>query len=119
MDQITDQGGLLAWTAPGDDGSNGRATAYDMRISAQPITDLNFNQAQPLAATPQPDSGGLRQTYVMLGYTPGSTWFIAMKAVDEVGNWSGLSNVLTLVTHTSDATPSDAIQDLSVGASSN
>jgi hypothetical protein len=119
MDQITDQGGLLAWTAPGDDGSNGRATAYDMRISAQPITDLNFNQAQPLAATPQPDSGGLRQTYVMLGYTPGSTWFIAMKAVDEVGNWSGLSNVLTLVTHSSDATPSDAIQDLSVGASSN
>jgi hypothetical protein len=30
--------------------------------------------------------------------------------VDDAGNWSGLSNVVTLVTHATDTTPPDATQ---------
>jgi len=112
MDQVTDQGGRLAWTAPGDDGPNGRATSYDFRISSAPITAQNFDQALPLQGIPQPDWGGVGQSYVMLGYPAGSTFYIAMKTVDEMGNWSGVSNVVTLVTHASDTTAPAATTDL-------
>lgn len=111
MDQVTDQGGRLAWTAPGDDGANGRASTYDFRISSQPITDQNFDQAQSLSV-PQPDWGGIGQSIVLLGYQPGSTWYIAMKTADEMGNWSGLSNVVTLVTQATDTTAPAATTDL-------
>jgi hypothetical protein len=119
MDQVTDQGGRLAWTAPGDDGANGRAAAYDFRISAEPITAQNFDLALPLPGIAQPDWGGLAQTFIMLGYAPGSTWYIAMKAVDEAGNWSGLSNVVTLVTDSADTTPPAVTTDLGASGSSN
>jgi hypothetical protein len=115
MDQVTDQGGLLAWTAPGDDGNNGRASGFEIRISSSPITDQNFAAAALLGTMPTPDWAGIRQTYVILGRTPGTTYYLAMKSVDESGNWSGLSNVLTLVTNLVDTTSPGQVSDFSTG----
>ena len=71
-----------------------------------------ITQALPLQGIPQPDWGGVGQSYVMLGYPSASTFYIAMKTVDEMGNWSGLSNVVTLVTQASDTTAPAATTDL-------
>ena len=37
----------LAWTAPGDDGSQGRASSYEVRMSTSPISPLRSVIQQP------------------------------------------------------------------------
>ena len=47
----------LRWTAPGDDGNEGFAVAYDLRMSGQPILPDNFTQAathRPGGRSPAP-----------------------------------------------------------------
>src|SRR5262245_18200972 len=42
---VATSGVTLEWTAPGDDDRFGRAQAYVLRYSTEPITDGNFGQA--------------------------------------------------------------------------
>ncbi len=90
----------LIWTAPGDDGVLGRATAYDLRYSTTTITPANFAQATPLTGLPLPAVAGTTQSFVVSGLNPGSTYYLAIKTRDEVGNWSTLSNVHKFVGQT-------------------
>ncbi len=84
----------VVWTAPGDDGTKGTATEYDIRWSDAPITDDNWDQATPLdpALTPVPKPGGQIETIVCTGLSAGTTYHYALKAADEIPNWSPLSN---------------------------
>ena len=109
--QVGDVSAVLRWTAPGDDGQSGTVTSYDLRWSNAPITDANFASATALTP-PTPVAGGLQQTYVMLNLTPGTTRYVALKARDDVGNISALSNVLTLTTATSDQIRPATVGDL-------
>jgi hypothetical protein len=84
----------VSWTAPGDDGQIGTATAYELRMSASPITSSNWVNAGIVAGTPTPRAPGTRQSAVVRGLTRGTTYWFAIKTVDEVGNWSNMSNVL-------------------------
>ena len=83
----------LYWSAPGDDGLVGRASQYDIRYSSAVITEDNFGAATEVSGEPVPGEPGRRQGYEVLGLTPGATYYFALKAADEVPNWSGLSNV--------------------------
>ena len=47
----------LTWTAPGNDGSVGEATGYDLRYSTSPINAGNFSSATQVANVPVPASG--------------------------------------------------------------
>ena len=109
---VSDQVASLTWTAPGDDGGSGTATAYDLRWSASAITSTNFGSATAIALPPIPVPGGTLQTFVVLGLTPGTRYWFALKARDEASNWSGLSNVVSTTTQASDMTPPAAILDL-------
>jgi hypothetical protein len=82
----------LSWTAPGDDGFSGVAEAYDIRYATVPITPASFASATPAAGPPAPLPGGLTQTMTLGGLT-GDKYYFALKAVDNSGNWSALSNV--------------------------
>jgi predicted CxxxxCH...CXXCH cytochrome family protein len=87
----------LTWTAPGDDG-NGKAPAaqYDIRYSTTAITtEAQFNAATAVTGEPAPDFGGHSQGYEVLGLTPNTAYFFALKTADEQGNWSLLSNSAT------------------------
>ena len=84
----------VQWTAPGDDGTLGRATNYDLRYSTAAITTANFTQATPLTGLPVPALPGTLQSYIVSGLNAGMTYYLAIRTVDEVGNWSGISNVL-------------------------
>ena len=44
----------LAWTAPGDDGNEGRASLYDLRMSTQPITAERLRQRHHGESAPAP-----------------------------------------------------------------
>jgi hypothetical protein len=81
------------WTAPGDDGREGAVRAYDVRYSTTPITPGNFHLAARHPNPPAPRSAGLRQVAVVGGLTEGLTYYFAVKAVDEAGNFSPISNV--------------------------
>jgi hypothetical protein len=84
----------LAWTAPGDDGSVGQATTYDVRLSTSPITDANFAAASSVPGLPSPAISGTRQKVVVRGLTRGTTYYFALKSTDDAGNVSAISNIV-------------------------
>ncbi|HYS71290.1 MAG TPA: PKD domain-containing protein, partial [Thermoplasmata archaeon] len=83
---------VLRWTAPGDDGSVGTATLYEFRYSTSgPITEANF----PLAVhvvIPFPKAAGSQEQLTLSGLQRGTKYWFALKASDEVPNWSEISD---------------------------
>ncbi len=104
---------VILWTAPGDDGMSGTLQSYDLRRSDSPITAANFASATPVSVAPTPVAGGGTQTYVSLGLVGAHTYYYALRARDEAGNWSAVSNTLSLTTTAADVIPPAAIPDLS------
>ena len=83
----------LTWTTPGDDGIlDGTIYRYDVRYSMAPINDGNFASASQ-AKAPSGRRKGAPESIVVNGLTPGTTYYFAVKAYDEVGNPSAISNV--------------------------
>jgi len=85
----------LTWTAPGDDGATGTASAYDIRISDAAITSGTFGAASDLERRinePLPLAGGTPETLVVFGLDPDSTYYFALETLDEVPNTSAVSN---------------------------
>jgi hypothetical protein len=85
---------VVRWTAPGDDGTTGTATAYDLRIANAPITPSSFSSATPVAAPDPIAAGGMQEATIPV--PPGSTTYVALRARDEVGNQSAISNVVAV-----------------------
>lgn len=84
----------LSWTAPGDDLSTGTPSGYDLRYTTagQISSDLDFNSATQVQGEPIPNTAGSVETFTLMGLTPGTVYFFAIKTADEAGNISGLSN---------------------------
>lgn len=85
---------LLNWTASGDDGMEGNATAYDVRYSQAPISDANFELANRVPDVPEPQAAGFQESVMVGGLAPDTTYYFAVKVADNVGNLSDLSNVV-------------------------
>lgn len=107
----------LTWTAPGDDGTTGRATTYDMRYSKTAISGTDtltwWNAATKATGLPAPSAAGSKDSVKVTGLTPLTTYYFIIKAADEVPNWSGYSN-LAVKSTTGDTTPPATIADLSI-----
>ena len=83
----------LTWTAPGDDGSIGTASSYDIRYSTAIIdTDAKFNSATNCTGEPAPKSAGSAESFTVTGLSASTTYYFAIKTADEVPNWSPISN---------------------------
>ena len=83
----------VSWTAPGDDGSTGTASEYDIRYSTSPITDNDaFDAAMQTTREPYPSAPGSTESATIIGLDPESTYYFALKTLDNVGNKSALSN---------------------------
>jgi hypothetical protein len=88
----------LSWTAPGDDGMTGTASQYDLRYSTAVITAGNFASATRWVGTPTPAAPGTTQSTTVTGLVGNTTYWFAIKAGDEVPNWSAMSNVVSILT---------------------
>jgi hypothetical protein len=88
----------LSWAAPGDDGTTGTATSYDIRYSTSVITLANWGSATQATGEPAPASSGTTQTFTLSGLQGSRTYYVAIRTTDEVGNISGLSNVINRTT---------------------
>ncbi|MBD3401558.1 T9SS type A sorting domain-containing protein [candidate division GN15 bacterium] len=87
----------IHWTATGDDGLDGTATYYDIRYSRTPITEQNFYQAQQVIFPPTPKESGSAEQFTICALEAITGYYFAIKAADEVGNWSPISNVPFIV----------------------
>ncbi|MBI4992554.1 MAG: fibronectin type III domain-containing protein, partial [Candidatus Magasanikbacteria bacterium] len=88
----------LSWTAPGDDGGSGTASAYDIRYSLSNITDANWSDATAITNAPTPQIAGALQSVVVSNLSAGTQYYFALKTSDEAGNVSALSNVSSATT---------------------
>jgi hypothetical protein len=103
--QVTETTITLTWTAPGDDGVTGQPARYDLRRSRTAIvTYADFNAATPVTGVPVPAPAGTAETATATGLTPNTRYWFALRTVDEAGNWSELSNVVSVVTSPSNDT---------------
>jgi hypothetical protein len=86
----------LTWTAPGDDGNSGTASSYEVRYSPNPVTaDTSswWASATSVGTLPAPRRAGSRESFVVVGLAPASTYYFALRSKDEVPNVSGTSNI--------------------------
>ncbi|GEM_PF-1963881 len=97
---------LLRFTATGDDGASGDATAYVYRYASTPILDeAGFDAARiaepAVAGVPPQNPGATESRAVVLPVcNEGSKYYFAVKVEDEVGNRSTLSNGACETAHT-------------------
>lgn len=110
----SEQDGIgLRWLAPGDDGAEGRASAYEIRCSIASLTEANWDSAWSVPDLPTPRMPGAAETTVVTGLR-GGLWNLALRTGDEVPNWSEISNVVsaTMV----DTLPPTRVADLEATA---
>ncbi len=88
---ITAKSAQIAFVAPGDDGDVGKVTSYEVRIRAgEPITEANFADSMPLAATITPDDPGQVQMLDLPGLLPMTQYYVGIRALDDCRNQSQL-----------------------------
>jgi hypothetical protein len=85
----------LAWTAPGDDGAEGRAFAYDLRYALAPITAESWNEAMQVEGMPTPKLHGSAESYTVTGLEQATGYHFALRTTDNAGNESELSNMVS------------------------
>ncbi|MFO7655139.1 MAG: S8 family serine peptidase [Candidatus Krumholzibacteriia bacterium] len=88
----------LVWTAPGDDGDEGEASRYDVRWSTSAIDESNFSSAERATNTPSPDPFGTPQGMRVAGLDFNTTYYFAVRAMDEFGNAGPVSNLAMATT---------------------
>ncbi|MDD5688264.1 MAG: right-handed parallel beta-helix repeat-containing protein [Elusimicrobia bacterium] len=85
---------ILNWSAPGDDGTVGTVSVYDLRYATYSITNSNWdnNATHQCTDEPVPQIYGTNQSYTVQGLSPNKTYFFSVKSADEKPNWSSVSN---------------------------
>ncbi len=87
----------VTWTAPGDVGITGTASAYDLRYSTSAITAANFNSATQVT-TSSPHAAGSYECKVVSSLSACTNYYFAIKTKSSANTWSGISNVLNVTT---------------------
>ncbi len=85
---------LLGWTAPGDDGTEGVAAQYEIRWMEEPFV---WADAQPLDDPPTPAPSGTQETLRVVEPPRDKILVFAIRAEDESGNVSGISNLVAVL----------------------
>lgn len=84
----------LSWTATGDDGVIGSAVSYDIRYSLSPIAEANWSSATQVSGEPTPLPAGSTEIFAVTGLVQPTDYYLALKAKDNLGNETALSNVV-------------------------
>jgi len=89
----------FSWTAPGDDGMIGQASAYDIRYARTSDSLTSFWSAcKPVTGLPAPKVAGSPESVTKgLSLLTGVTYYSAIKTADETPNWSDISNIKSFI----------------------
>jgi hypothetical protein len=111
----------VAWSATGDDGSDGTAVSYEMRRAEFPLHEGNFDTGILVEGLSPPMPSGEPEEHVVDGLDFLTTYWIALVARDEFGNTSLVSNSasgMTLGIPTVAVSPASLSEALLTGATS-
>lgn len=81
----------LYWTAVGDDGIEGQASSYDMRIYHEDLTDANWFLAAKVNGLPVPSPSGQTDS-ARVTYPAGQAVWVGIRAIDDAGNMGPVSD---------------------------
>lgn len=98
VDFVSTDMAVLHWTAPGDDGLDGKASTYELRYAKAPITEENWSEATPADTEINARTAGTQERYTVTGLEPSTVYYFAVKTKDELPNVSELSNVVSAST---------------------
>ncbi|MBU2501974.1 S8 family serine peptidase [bacterium] len=85
----------LTWTATGDDGDTGTAASYEMRYSSSMVP---WDLALPVDGEPAPQPAGGAESLRLGGLDFSSTYYVAVRALDDYGNMGPVSNLAMVET---------------------
>lgn len=88
----------LFWFTPPSAQPNQPIVMYDLRYAEEPINLENWADAIRVGQDIQPGATGSSQSWQVQGLQDSQVYFFAIKSQDEVGNTSGISNVVELTT---------------------
>jgi PKD repeat protein len=88
----------FSWTATGDNGIEGRASFYDIRYDTSKISEDNWATAWCVVGETQPAEAGTTENFILSGLSLNTTYYIALKVIDDANNTSALSNILIATT---------------------
>jgi hypothetical protein len=83
----------LEWHAPGDDGTSGTADHYVIKYSEGTVNSGTWYSIDSVMIPPVPQPYATLESYTIDNLSEGREYNIAIKAYDEVGNSSEISNV--------------------------
>jgi subtilisin family serine protease len=89
---------VFTWQASGDDGTAGAAGLFELRYSTAPIEQSNFAAATQAAGLPTPGPSGTTHTYLLQGLTAATSYYVALRALDNALNASPLVTLGPLTT---------------------
>ncbi len=93
----------LEWTATGADGVEGTASMYELRMSTSKIIEdgiipaegeINFSKATKVTSPSTPKVAGTSESVQVGQLETNSVYYFAIKAKDDKGNLSPISNVI-------------------------
>jgi gliding motility-associated-like protein len=112
-DLVAEPGGYeridLSWTAPGDDGWQGKATEYTIKYATYVINAANFEAVLDVKERSVTVSGGSSDSETIIGLMAYTTYYFAIKTEDKVGNVSGISNIASAATGTDSLPPKEPV----------
>ena len=90
----------LNWTASGDDSTSGTAYNYDIRYFENEISENNWDSAYQASGEPAPSDSGTAESFKITDLNPSTTYYVAIKVMDEQENLSAISNLVVAKTST-------------------
>lgn len=90
---------VVKWTASGNDDNVGKAYVYDLRYSTVgPVSGENWATASLVQGEPIPREAGIEETLLFDNLQSETTYYLALKVLDEAGNGSIVSNCIVETT---------------------
>ena len=84
----------VSFIAPGDDGTTGTASGYDIRLRAgSELTADNFDSSMPVTVSVAPTSAGSTQSFELDGLLPETDYWVGIRAYDNCFNKGPLAIV--------------------------
>ncbi len=94
----TSRSASLTWTAPADNSEIGRAAAYEIGYSLDPISEETWAGAVQASGAPAPGAAGTKEVFTLVGLEASRLYYCAIRSVDGAGNVSAISSVAEAVT---------------------
>lgn len=112
--RITDSFAVINWTSPADNGPLGRPHRYEIRFSQEILTETNWADIPPRNGPNRPVDAGQTEAFILPGLTPLTRYYVALRSMDESGNFSEISNFLEFETKSTPVGWGNGFADLEV-----